>query len=169
MAPQRGDTDAPRRPARAGRLGEQHPTWNLGTGGAVTGRAGSALVDDLVVALGVDAGSRLDEADVVLLGLLTEHLVDHEVGLAGVDGVVTLGLGEVRLLSGLEGAPVGRLGVGLALVGDTADGENHDGGEDAEDHDDDEELDEGEALFLAAETLLEGLNHSLDLSLSDSE
>ena len=57
-------------------------------------------------------------------------------------------MGGVRLEGHLQGLLIGLAGRGLTLVGDAADGEHRDGGEDAQDDDDNEKFDEGESLVL---------------------
>ena len=60
---------------------------------------------------------------------------------------VTTGVSKVRLGGGLNGPLLDGAAVRLALGRDSTDGEHRHGGKNAKDHDDDEQLDEGESLF----------------------
>src|SRR4051812_46670605 len=72
---------------------------------------------------------------------LAEKVRRHE----GPNGTrVAAGLRVERLLGDLDVLVIRLARRVLALVGDATDGEDHDRGENAEDHDHDEELDEGE-------------------------
>ena len=87
-----------------------------------------------------------------------EEATGDQAGHVGVEAGRLLGR-EERLFGGRN-----RLAVGLALVADTADREHDDGGENAEDYDDDEEFQEGEATFtVGLSPLLNTLKHFASL------
>src|SRR4029077_12006492 len=60
---------------------------------------------------------------------------------------ITPVLGKVRLDRNVDRLDVALARRGVALIGDATDGEDHDPGENAEDHDNDHELDQREAFF----------------------
>ena len=92
-----------------------------------------------------------------------EEATGDQAGHVGVEAGRLLGR-EERLFGGRNRLAVGLASAGLALVADTADREHDDGGENAEDYDDDEEFQEGEATFtVGLSPLLNTLKHFASL------
>src|SRR3954453_17803272 len=142
-----------------------------GGGAGAAGGAAVHLVDD-------ERGARLrDRRDLVVVRLgridRDRGLRQIETGVLALDVVVGVRAGAVRAVVGVARLDLrrrvtrGRLGVGvLALRLLAEEGRKRDGGKDADNENHNEELDEREALLLAAQTLGKPLKHVGNASLN---
>ena len=151
-----------RRRARTALKGARRPPFKRWNDDRRSGDVGAAARSAVERVARHDAGRPGHEVHVVVVRLRVQQARVDEVALViRVVAVAGVGPCEVRLFRRHQRRCIRLARRGLALVGDAADREHDDPGQDAQDHDDDQEFNERETLLVLALLLPVFLPHLL--------